>query len=49
MASVHRHCDTDDRLRFLEDMLFKLFLGLVAGGFMVIAALIGFIAILLAK
>jgi hypothetical protein len=49
MSAKHHHRDIDDRVRFLEDMIFRLFLGLVAGGFIVISALIGLVAVLLAR
>ncbi len=48
-SRTHRHSDFDDRLRALEQLVGKIMLGLAAGEFVVIAALIGVIAVLLAK
>lgn len=45
----HQHNDLEARLKMLESVVYRVFLGLVAGGFVVIAALIGFIGVLLAR
>jgi hypothetical protein len=44
---THDHRELDRRLTVVEDTMYRILVGLIAGGFVVIAALIGFIGVLL--